>query len=297
MTEHLDSKECTGCGAVAEYPQRGISTMCAYCDSPLVDSKAAMGHIDRVAPFRIQRSVAEQKLKQHLAGHFWAPQKIKKGILEEHRLRAVLVPFWAYTAVARSTYQGKVGIWWYKTVTYVDSKGKTRTRQERRTEWFPHSGSSIRQVEGHLASASVGLPEQDSNELEPFDLGRAMSFEARLVAGWEAEIPSVGGEVGEAVLRQEVSGIEATRIVNHLLPGNEGKVESIQTEMDIEKVEIVLLPVWMASWRHGDKVIRQMVNGQTGKVIGEIPSSGTKIGVAVLVLVAVFAALYLGWNG
>ena len=233
MTEHLDSKECTGCGAVAEYPKLGISTMCAYCDSPLVDSKAAMGHIDRVAPFRIQRSVAEQKLKEHLAGHFWAPGEIKKGILQEHRLRGVLVPFWAYTGVARSTYDGKVGIWWYKTVTYVDSKGRTRTRQERRTEWFAHSGTSIRQVDGHLASASVGLPEQDSNELEPFDLGRAMPFEARLVSGWEAEIPSVSGDLGESVLRQEVAGLEANRIVHHLLPGNEGKVHSVQTDMTI----------------------------------------------------------------
>ena len=94
MAEHLDSKECTGCErAVAEYPRLGISIMCAYCDSPLVDSKAAMGHIDRVAPFRIQRSVAEQKLKEHLAGHFWAPNEIKKGFFRSIACERCWFPF------------------------------------------------------------------------------------------------------------------------------------------------------------------------------------------------------------
>jgi hypothetical protein len=88
MSETPEFKQCTGCGAVAEFPERGISTMCAYCDSPLVDTQAAMGKIDRVAPFRIKRSVAVQKLKEHLDGHFWAPNEIKKGILSDHRLRA-----------------------------------------------------------------------------------------------------------------------------------------------------------------------------------------------------------------
>jgi hypothetical protein len=289
-------KQCTGCGAVAEFPERGISTQCAYCDSPLVDTEAAMGLIHRVAPFRIKRSVAVQKLKEHLDGHFWAPNEIKKGILNEHKLRAVLVPFWAHFGTARSEYSAKVGIWWYKTVTYVDSKGRVRTRQEKRTEWFAHEGTAICPVNGQLASASIGLPEADSNELEPFDLGRAMPFEARFLAGWEAEVPSVSEAQSDRIVRSEVADLEARRIAQQLLPGDEGKVESVSTDIQLDKVEIILLPVWMASWRHGDTIHRQMVNGQTGKVIGDVPTSTQKILTAVLLGALICLLAYWGMS-
>jgi len=289
-------KQCTGCGAVAEFPERGISTQCAYCDSPLVDTEAAMGLIHRVAPFRIKRSVAEQKLKEHLDGHFWAPNEIKKGILNEHKLRAVLVPFWAHFGTARSEYSAKVGIWWYKTVTYVDSKGRVRTRQEKRTEWFAHEGTAICPVNGQLASASIGLPEADSNELEPFDLGRAMPFEARFLAGWEAEVPSVSEAQSDRIVRSEVADMEARRIAQQLLPGDEGKVESVSTDIQLDKAEIILLPVWMASWRHGDTIHRQMVNGQTGKVIGDVPTSTQKILTAVLLGALICLLAYWGMS-
>ena len=247
-----------------------------------------------MAPFRIKRSVAEQKLKEHLAGKFWAPNEIKKGIVQEHKLRGVLIPFWAYKGIARSSFSAKVGIYWYKTVTYMDSKGKVRTRKERKTEWFAHEGTAVRPVEGHLASASVGLPEADSNLLEPFDLGRALDFEARWVAGWEAEIPSIDGEQGERVLRSEVASLEAARVESSLLPGDVGDVQQVTTEVDVEKAEIVLLPVWVASWRHGDTVVRQMVNGQTGKVIGEIPDSKVKFAVAIALVLGALGLFYVG---
>ena len=97
---------------------------------PLVDSKAAMGHIDRVAPFRIQRSVAEQKLKEHLAGHFWAPNEIK-GDSSGASPASDVGSLWAYTGVARSSYKGKVGIWWYKTVTWIAKERRARGRSVR----------------------------------------------------------------------------------------------------------------------------------------------------------------------
>jgi hypothetical protein len=76
-----------------------------------------------------------------------------------------------------------------------------------------------------------------------------------------------------------------------------GSVNGISTDIDLNKVEIVLLPVWMASWRHGETVHRQMVNGQTGKVIGEIPTSTKKVMVAVLVATVLAVLAYLAYLG
>ena len=79
---------------------------------------------------------------------------------------------------------------------------------------------------------------------------------------------------------------------SHLLPGDEGDVVQLSTDVEIERSEVVLLPVWVASWRHGDKVVRQMVNGQTGKVIGEIPNSPVKIAIAVSLWLLAAVGMY-----
>ena len=171
-------------------------------------------------------------------------------------------------------------MYYFRTETYRDSNGKTRTRMKRETEWFSHQGSAVSRLHDHLVSASKGLPEQESNDLEPFDLGHALSFDRSLLAGWEAELPNIDFARADHVARQEVTQLEAARIEHRLLPGDTGSVSSVNTNISIEKRDVVLLPIWMASFRHGKKVYRQLVNGQTGQVIGKTPVSVAKVALA-----------------
>ena len=288
------ARRCTSCGAIAEFPPGAVSATCSYCGSPLVDAERARFAVEKVAPFRLTRVTAQEKLKSHLRGHFWAPSKIRKGILEDHRVRGVLVPFYAYRGVARSQYHAQVGIYYYKTETYRDSQGKTRTRRKRVTEWFSHSGSAIGRLHGHLVSASAGLPEPESYALEPFDLGRTQPFNPALISGWEAELPSLERPHADHTARQEVTALEANRITHHLLPGDVGSVSNISTDITLEKCEVILLPVWMATFRHGGKIYRQLVNGQSGKTTGEVPTSTVKVGLAIGALLLTIAAIVLG---
>jgi len=260
----------------------------------LVDADVAKASVDLVAPFRIERSVAEQKLKEHLAGRFWAPNAIRKGIVRDHRLRGILVPFWAYTGVARSEYTAKVGIWWYETKTYRGADGKTRTKTVRRTDWHHLSGTSIRSLECHLVSASTGLGEEESNRLEPFDCGRGKPFDSRLVAGFEAELASIERGDADQTAYEEVRGLEAARVRSSLLPGDEGSVTTMDIDIDLSKVELILLPVWIATWRFGNKSGRQLVNGQTGRVVGDVPNSHIKIALAVVAFVGAAFAIIKG---
>lgn len=61
-----------------------------------------------------------------------------------------------------------------------------------------------------------------------------------------------------------------------------------------ETFKHVLLPIWAAAYRYNGASYRFVVNGQTGKVMGERPYSAWKIAGAVAVaLVALAAILYL----
>ena len=259
----------------------------------MVDVEHAGDAIARVAPFRMNRDTAAAKLRDYLRGRFWAPGAVKQLSVDKKRLRGVLVPHWAFSGVVRSDYSARVGVYWYRTETYTDSDGKTRTRQVRETEWFPLSGTAARQVEDHLVSASLGLSEAESNALEPFDLGWATSYDPRLLSGYEAELPSIDSGRAARTAATELRDLEAERLQRELLPGDTNQLQSIQSKVEVESHDSVLLPVWIGTFQYEEQVLRLLVNGQSGHCAGRVPVSRVKVAIAVAVGVVLVLLLLL----
>lgn len=277
--------DCPSCGASVSFPEGQLSDRCTFCETPLVraaDQDDDAEPIDLVAPFRLKQGQAAGRLKQFLSGKYLAPEVVRNATDPED-LSGVLVPFWCYDATARSDYDADVGIWWYETETYtvtVNGKTETRTRQVRRTEWHHLAGSHVQTYTDHLVSGSKGLPESEANELEPFDLGHAKPFDPALLAGLIAERPSIDHEQARVTANQELAQRE-NRAIQAFLPGDECRNVRNSTNTDVSDVRLVLLPVWIATYRHNDKVFRLLVNGQTGEVVGTVPRSWTKIAAMV----------------
>jgi hypothetical protein len=278
-----DSFSCPNCGAAVTFPEGRIADTCSFCETPLVqDAQEEREPVDLVAPFRLTREVASGRLRGRLSGEFWAAEAVRKTA-DPEELDGVLVPFWCYDATARSEYQGEVGIYWYETQTYtvvVNGRTQVRTRQVRRTEWHSLSGTHVHTYEDHLVSGSQGLPEAESNALEPFDLGAARPFSPELIAGLIAEHPTVSHTEAEKTAGEELTSLE-NRTITRFLPGDDTRNVHNSTTTHVDDVRLVLLPVWIATFRHNGAVFRMMVNGQTGEVVGKVPKSKTKIGCAV----------------
>ncbi len=280
---------CPSCAAQVSLPPGRLSDSCSFCESPLVAAeRVAAEPPDRVAPFVLDQTQAAGRLRTHLAGSWLAPESVRKGAHPEE-LDPVLVPFWCYQATARSDWQARIGLWWYRTETYyvtVNGKRERRTRQVKETEWFPTRGSHVATYVDHLVSGSRGLPEHEANELEPFDLGRSRPYAAAMLAGLIAEQPSVTHAQARQTAEHELTELEH-RAIRAFLPGDESAGLQNQTRTELGEVELVLLPVWIATFRHGGKVWRLLVNGQTGEVVGSVPKDPKKIaGLVVLALVA-----------
>jgi len=284
---------CPQCGASVSLPAGRISDMCSFCESPLVAAEAvAREPVDRVAPFVLTREQASERLRTHLAGRWLAPESVRKGATPE-ALDAVLVPFWVYQASARSDWSATIGLWWYRTETYtvvVDGKTQTRTRQVKETEWFPTRGSHVATYVDHLVSGSRGLPESEANDLEPFDLGKSRPFDVAMLAGLVAEQPNVDHAQARQTATQELTDLEH-QAIRRFLPGNEHRALENRTTTELSEVELVMLPVWIAAFRHGGKAWRLLVNGQTGEVVGSAPTDPKKIAGLVLVALAVLGVI------
>lgn len=287
----MATRRCSQCGAEVALADDRLSTTCAFCDSPLVDGSAVSEPIESVVPFAVTRQRASDLLRAYLSRQWLAPEALRKAARAD-AVDAVFVPFYAYDAVARSTWSARVGIHWYRTETYTtteNGKRVTRTRTVQETEWFPLSGQHARQWHDHLVSASAGLPEAEANALEPYDLGAAMPWAEAAVAGVAAEIPTVDHAAAHATAHQELTRKEAQAIAEKLLPGDTHDDLRVESAIHVETVRLALLPVWVAAVRGPAGPVRLLVNGQTGEVVGVVPRSWAKLGCAAVGAVLLLA--------
>ncbi len=294
-------RACQACGAVIEAGPGTIGTQCAYCRSTLVDSDRGRVAIDRVGPFRIPRSAAESSLRAHVANNIWAPNAIRTAArsarVHTDDLRGVLVPFYAYTATVRGTYQSRIGIEWFRSTTRKNEKGEIEKELIRECEWFGLRGSAAIELEDHVVSASTGLSNDETRAIGTFDLGRAYPFDPRLIAGFLAELPSRSRAEVDRDADQSIRTVAEKTVRRRLLPGDEKKLDSFKATVAVHHVQLVLLPVWVASFRVSGKVVRLLINGQTGRCVGKVPVSGTKVALAIILGAAALIAAYILLGG
>ena len=288
-----NSGQCPQCGAAVSWDAGLLSAQCASCEAALdVTEGESAEPVDFVAPFQVSREQASNALAAHLEAQWLAPDALRRAVRPDE-LHAVLVPFYAFDATVRSTYSCQVGCYWYRTETYttrVNGKTVRRTRRVRETEWHHLSGTHGATWSDHLVSASVGLPEAESNALEPFDVGAAKPFEPSWVAGLIAEQLSVGHEQALVTARAELGSLAERTIAGAHLPGDTHKNLRSASDVDVDGVRLVLLPVWTAVYRaDATKPMRLLVNGQTTEVVGHVPRSPWKV--ALLVVVGVLAVM------
>ncbi len=304
---------CTACGAVLEVGVRHVATRCAYCAAPLLDAKRAASAVDAIVPFRLSQRAALERLRTHIGERWWTPQSLRalarRGQLQTDAVQGVLVPFYAYDATICADYSARVGVHWQRKETtqvkapkpkpdkagetiHIEPQGPTtRTRTVRETQWFDLRGSMGFQLEHHLVCASAGLSAERALKLAPFDLGRAADFDARLMLGWSAELPSKERRDIDREAHSTLSDIGREHLRREHLTGDARRVRTVEFDVQIHRVRLVLLPIWLATVRLGNVPVQIAINGQTGRVVGSIPTSKAKVaavvGAALLTLVAV----------
>jgi hypothetical protein len=274
---------CRNCGAevAADLGQR--SYVCAFCDSTYVTEfspqETGRKPPEFVLPFAITPERALELFESWITDNGWfRPGDLKSARIEE-KLRGVYLPFWSFSMLAESNWRTTIGEYWYRTETYTtteNGKTVTKTRQVRETEWWDLSGRHHEYHSGYLVSASRGLPQEDAERIKPFHLAGLQRYRAGYLAGWLCEEYSVDREPAEQICRNEFLRREQENI-KAFLPGD--TYRNLQTNTSFSHVsdDLVLLPVYLLSYRYQDKLYRFLINGQTGLRAGDKPISWTRV--------------------
>ncbi len=303
---------CETCGADVAVDPQTRSYVCPFCESTYVvelptsttppggpgGSDAVIRNRQRpefVIGFSVTPEMAEQKFRAWTKqGGWFHPGDLSQSQVAQ-RLRGVYLPFWSFSMLAQSRWSATIGEYWYRTETYtvtVNGKTETRTRQVQETEWWPLDGRHHRYYSGYLVSASRGLPQQFADSVQPFRTEALKRYQPFYLAGWLAEEYSIEREAAEQLCRTEFTNW-AQRDIGAFLPGDTHRELAVDVDFSEVNSDLILLPIYLLTYRYQDRQYRFLLNGQTGRVFGERPLSKQRIALAVAAGVLVLIVLYL----
>lgn len=288
--EHMRVFQCPSCGGEVMTDENTAATQCVYCGSPTLIPERFTGGLkpDAVIPFLVSREEAEKKLRAHFHGKKLLPGDFVRSCQVEE-VTGLYVPYYLFDcqAQARLTYRA------------------TRVSTHRRGDYqITNTRHYYVEREGTVdfANIPVDASERVANVLteavEPFDYQALCDFQAGYLAGYQADkkdqpvescVPRVNERVEEstqAAFRDTVNGYAT------VIP------DKTQLRMNRGHTRYVLLPVWLLTVRYGQNAFPFAVNGQTGKLVGELPVDKKKYRMLKLkwtlgLAAAIFAVLTL----
>ncbi len=291
--------QCKNCGAEVAIDPDQRSYVCPFCDSTYVveftPQQTGRQPPEFIIGFGIPPDRALQHFREWLGRRSWFRPRDLQLARVEGKLRGVYIPFWSFSMLAESRWSAAIGEHWTRTETYTtqeNGKTVTKTRQVTETEWWDLGGRHHEYYSGYLISGSRGLPQHDADRIAPFHLAALKRYAPYFLAGWLCEEYSVERQSAEQSSKQAFERMEQRNIAD-FLPGD--TYRNLQTQTDFSRIgsDLILLPIYLLSYRYRDKLYRFLLNGQTGKAYGDKPLSVRRVSLAIGFVLLLAAALFI----
>jgi predicted RNA-binding Zn-ribbon protein involved in translation (DUF1610 family) len=287
---------CDTCGAETTLGENVTAQHCPFCGSGIV----AQGQSRRIIkpqsllPFRTTHDQAATLFRGWLSSLWLAPNDLFRQA-ERQEISGVYIPAWTYDAQTTTHYTGQRGEDYWVTESYTaieNGKPVHRTRQVRKTRWYPASGTVHDPFNDVLVLASRSLPEALARKLEPWDLPALVPYRSEYLSGFRAEGYQVDLAEGFEQAKQIMAGV-IEQSIRRDIGGDHQMIHSVDTRYADTTFKHTLLPLWISAYRYRQRVHRFLVNARTGEVQGERPYSWVKITLLVMVVLAAVAGIML----
>ena len=267
--EGMRSFNCQGCGASFMLAPDVLSLNCSYCGSAHVVELPETRELippEGLIPLGVPQQEAKRAFQR------WLKKKNLKNV-EASPVRGLYVPAWTFDLVGEIRWQ---------CFTYRDESasfevggfsmslsGSSDNRKLAREEGsYPIYEDDILVPATHKLSSDLIIKEVDH-----FVLGDVVPYDQAYLADWPAEVYEITVSDASLVARRKVLE-KARKFAQTRLNATLGYVKDLQFNtagIVVESFKLILLPVWVARYRHQGKTYRVLINGQTGRVRAEAP--------------------------
>ena len=276
---------CQSCGGEITAEKTTGATTCPFCGNRVVLKGQFEGELrpDYIIPFKLDKKAAKAAYYKHLEKKAFLPKVFS---FENHidEIVGVYVPFWLFDASVQAdiTYEAEnINIWDDGDTEYTEHEIYNAVRGG--TETFSRVP----------ADASKKMDDVLMESIEPFHYQDAVPFQSAYLAGYVADRYDVDKEErmqrAEERMKQAISDNLQKTVTGYTsvkqLGGN--------FQFASASYQYALYPVWIlnTTWRN-EKFVFAM-NGQTGKLTGDLPLDKKAFRLTLLMRGGIFSIVFI----
>lgn len=258
-----DMNVCPSCNGRLKIGTYTSSTKCLFCGNYVIQEERMCGDYEPqlIIPFQVTKAEVMELIGKEVEDRKYVPS----SFLDEKNLKTIegsYVPFWVYDYDVHYHYEA-IG---RKIKTWVKGKSVFTETSEYRV---------VREMDMNFelipADASRAMPNDVMDLIEPYTYTDVQDFDMKYISGFLSEFYNDGAMMFESRAasrtKKDAKAIVERTIQDYTL------VTPVKDNPGLQRKQIryALFPVWVYRYRYGSKEYPLYVNGQTGKVIGEIP--------------------------
>ena len=256
---------CSSCGAETITDATTAATRCPYCDNYVVVAENVTGLIkpNAIIPFKINSKGLQERIADFCKGKKLLP----KNFLNENKIKnvkGIYVPFWLFsckTAGTATFETTRIRTWSTSDYNYTE------------TSFYYVTCDGSMKFSRIPVDGSLKIDDALMDSIEPFNYEELVDFDAAYMSGYLADRFDVSAEDSLPRASQRVRNSAEETFRSSIT--SYASVRKLNSDFRLSEtgVKYVLLPVYLIVSHYGGKEYRYAVNGQTGKVVGDLPIS------------------------
>ena len=291
-TEGLRVYTCNTCGGEIVADETTGASECPFCGNPVIMTGQFAGTLkpDLVIPFKVDKRAAIAALQNHYKGKLLLP-KVFKDQNHIKEVKGLYVPVWLFDTDADAHVRYKAT----RTRTWSDSQ----YRYTETIHFYVTRAGGIG-FENVPVDGSTKMDDTLMESIEPFNIGDAVDFQTAYLSGYLADKYDVDADasIGRANerIKKSTEDAFASTVQGYT------SVVPVSSTINLQngRARYALYPVWILNTQWNGQKFTFGINGQTGKIAGDLPMDKSKFwtwlaGVAGAVAAISFALSYLFW--
>ncbi len=287
---------CPQCGGEILSTDDTAAGFCSFCGaSTVLYSRIAKEHKPAyIIPFAKTKDDCKQAYSSLMKKAIFAPKELKDPKFIDG-FRGIYMPYWTYYVTQNAPLS-------------IDGEKSHRRGDYIITQHYKLGGNLDAYYKGLSYDASSSFEDNLSETLAPYDVKNMKRFTPAFLSGFYADTADLPSRVYENDAKQAaydntIKDIKKVPAFQGITMKNTKNLTPYILGTTIRQADYSMFPVWFMSYRNNDRVAYATVNGQTGKVVADIPISIGKFmlgsliaAIPVYIILCMLTVLTPGWT-
>lgn len=255
---------CQSCGGEIMADKTLAATSCPYCGNPVVMKGRILGDLkpDIIIPFKKTKEQAKEAYLAHLQGKLLLPKVFKE---QNHidEIKGLYVPVWLFDSDVEADFSFNAirqRSWADANFTYLE------------TSHFKLIRSGDLAFEQIPVDGSEKMPDELMESVEPFNADGAEEFQTAYLAGYLADRYGIDAKQSEARANQRIRNSTIQEFTATTGGYSAVSVSDSSIRLKNGSYKYALYPVWILNTTWQDNKYTFIMNAQTGKMAGDLPT-------------------------